>query len=192
MTEAAHRGLAEDDPRNRGPIDHFRPLELTEAHVRRRLERAFRHDGPDQIEARVQRFLAEMAAHPPAPPPPLSQPLEAVADPWMGMGARPDLIEQLWRLETALPSRCRWVVWGRPALVRPDSGVVFAIAVGTIGIAARLPPALCGATPAVRPTSLGEPYDNSTAGPEWHFLPLPADEAHALAAYAFAADPASP
>ena len=43
-------------------------------------------------------------------------------------------------MDDTLPQKCRWVFWGRPSLVHPDTGVVFAVAFGTIGIVLRLSP----------------------------------------------------
>jgi len=59
-----------------------------------------------------------------------------------GLSTHPDLIIRLWDEITAeLPVRCEWVVCGHPALVRPDSGIVFAFATGTFTYALRLRPA---------------------------------------------------
>jgi hypothetical protein len=58
------------------------------------------------------------------------------------LGTHPDLIIRLWdQITTELPVRCEWVVCGHPALVRPDSGIVFAFATGTFIYALRLSPA---------------------------------------------------
>ena len=42
MPLAPHRGIAEEDLRNHGPIAHFRPPDVTEDYVRARFSRAFR------------------------------------------------------------------------------------------------------------------------------------------------------
>jgi hypothetical protein len=130
--------------------------------------------------------LAKIAATPHRPPPPLSQPLDAAPDPWFGLGTHPDIIERLWRIDSALPQTCRWLVWGGPALVHPRTGVIFAVGFGTIGIVVRLPPGEREAASAVRPTNPGHHYDISPAGPEWRFLPREGDEASCRSAYAFA------
>jgi hypothetical protein len=70
---------------------------------------------------------------------PPSQSLASVADPLNGLGTHPDLVARLWKLNEALPEDSRWVVYGRPALVHPVSGVIFAYATGTVGYAIRLP-----------------------------------------------------
>lgn len=65
-----------------------------------------------------------------------------VAQPEMRLGTHPDLVARLWdELGGVLPADCRWIVHGTPALVRPDSGIVFAFAGGTHTYALRLPPA---------------------------------------------------
>src|SRR4051794_8645119 len=114
-----HRGVAEEDPRNQGVIEHFRPPEITERYVRARLTLANRRRTAAEIEAHVVKFFSDLAAKPHRPPPPLSQALDQVADPIAGLGTHPDLVTRLWRLDSGLPASCRWVLWGYPALVHP-------------------------------------------------------------------------
>jgi hypothetical protein len=65
-----------------------------------------------------------------------------VADPDMTLGTHPDLVQRLWdELGARLPAPCRWVVYGRPALVHPRTGLVFGFAGGTHTYGLRLPPA---------------------------------------------------
>lgn len=55
------------------------------------------------------------------------------------LGTHPDAIEWLWdHIHSRLPESRRWVVLGTPALVNPDSEIVFAFAAGTF-YALRLP-----------------------------------------------------
>jgi hypothetical protein len=62
-----------------------------------------------------------------------------VADPYMRLGTHPDLVVRLWReLGAELPVDCRVIVHGRPALVRPDSGIILGIAGGSRMYALRL------------------------------------------------------
>ena len=187
MPEPDHRGVSVDDPRNRGPIAHFRPPDVTEDYIRRRFGRVFRRESPEQIEARVTRFLAELASKPHRPPPPLSQSLDEVANPLFQLGVHPDIVEELWRLDRALPLPCRWTLWGHPALVHSRTGVIFAVAIGTLGIVARLPPDLREGLTTTRPLNFGETYDISPAGPEWRFLASPPEESHIAAAFKDAA-----
>jgi hypothetical protein len=56
------------------------------------------------------------------------------------LGTHPDLADRLWKQITVkLPVSCAWVVYGRPVLVHPDTGIVFAFAGGTHAYALRLP-----------------------------------------------------
>ena len=65
-----------------------------------------------------------------------------VADPYMTLGTHPDLVQRLWdELGARLPEPCRWVVYGRPALVHPRTGLVFGFAGGTHTYGLRLPAA---------------------------------------------------
>jgi hypothetical protein len=187
MAEAPHRGVDPDDPRNLGVIERFRPPPMTPAHLRARFARVFRTDTPAELDARVESFLADIAARPHRPPPPLSQALGDVADPLWGLSTHPDLIEGLWGLERGLPRRCRWVVWGYPALVHPQSGVIFALAFGTIGLAVRLPPALREGLSAAPPHARDDSYDLVSAGPEWRFPPRARQEELIRAAFDYAA-----
>ncbi len=124
----------------------------------------------------------------------MSQPLEAVADPWLGLGTHPDIVEEMWRLDDALPARCRWVFWGGPALVHPVSGVVFAVGFGSVGFVVRLPqPVREAARPddaaIVLAGNLGRTFDISAAGPEWRFLRARGPRVEwTLAAYDFASE----
>ena len=183
---APHRGVNAQDPRNHGVIEHFRPPQITPDYVRARFAPLYEDDTPAQLEARVAAFLADLDAKPRPPPAPLSQPVDQVGDPYFGLGTHPDLVERLWRLDGELPRRCRWVVWGRPALVHPTSGVIFAVAVGSIGLTARLPPALRALAATSQPLGKGRAYDVSTAGADWGFLPPREGEAEGRAAYDYA------
>jgi len=75
--------------------------------------------------------MADIGSKSRRPPPPVGQALEQVADPLNGLGAHPDVMEQL-----------RQLVWGYPALVHPTAAVIFAIGFSTNGIVVRLPPEL--------------------------------------------------
>jgi hypothetical protein len=178
MASDPHRGVNEDDPRNRGVIERFRPREVTADSARASLAKI--NPDPIQVEARVAKLMADLASKPHRPPPPLSQTLEESPDPYFS--THPDMLSQLWRLDRTLPQSCRWLVWGYPALVHPRTGVIFAIAFGTIGIAVRLPPDLIDDALVVSRHG----SDIAAAGPEWRFLGGEREEALCQAAHDFA------
>jgi len=191
-----HRGVAQDDLRNCGAIEFFRPKEVTDQSARQGLTRSMPHASEREIQARVDELMGRIANKPHKPPfPPLSQSLEAVDDPRYGLGTHPEIISRLWKLDESLPQRCRWVFWGRPALVQPDTGVVFAVGFGNIGLVMRLPPdILRQAVPeqaaAIIAGNPGQSFDVSPAGLEWRFVRSRAPgAAWCLAAYRFAAEP---
>jgi hypothetical protein len=65
-----------------------------------------------------------------------------VNDPYYTLGTHPEIVARLWdELGGILPVSCRWILYGRPVLVHPTSGVVFGYAGGTLTYALRLPPA---------------------------------------------------
>lgn len=191
-----HRGVAADDPRNAATIAHFRPMGVTRASALAQLAPYFRHRSLEELEAAVDALMRRIETGPIRPDPPLSQPLEAAPDSWFGLSTHPDIVEQMWAADDALPTQCRWLLWGRPALVHPSTGVVFAVGVGSIGWAARLPEAiLASATPeeasAIIERPPAEPYDIRAAGPEWRFLLQAAPRlAWVRAAFDLAAAPA--
>jgi len=170
-----HRGVAVDDRRNAGPIDYFSPKPVTRESLRRTLTAIMGDKDPADVEARIEETMHTIARGPIAPDPPISQSLGAVADPWYGLGTHPDIIEALWAMDDSLPQRCRWVFWGRPALVHPETGVVFAVGMGTIGIVLRLPPhVIARADPelgrVVQEFNHGPAFDIGPAGPEWRLI----------------------
>jgi len=169
-----HRGVAIEDPRNAGPISHFRPRVPTRAEIRARLT-AVSHKSPEAIEADIDALERRVRDRPEPSEPPMSQSWDSVANPWFSLGAHPELIKALWSADDSLPQRCRWVFWARPALVHPLTGVVFALAIGTMGWAIRLPtPILEAAEPssavAVISEGPGAPFDIRTAGAEWRLV----------------------
>lgn len=99
----------------------------------------------------------------------------SVADPYMGQGSHPDIVARLWdELGAKLPQDCRCLVYGTPALVHPESGIVLGIANGT-QYNLRLTPdgfqtaLLRGATTRTR-WSNGEEMEATTVlGPDWIF-----------------------
>ncbi len=57
---------------------------------------------------------------------------DSVNDPYMGQGSHPDIVERVWdKLGKALPTDCRCLIYGTPALVHPVSGIILAFCFGT-------------------------------------------------------------
>ena len=191
-----HCGVAADDPRNAAVIQFFSPKPVTRESLRQRLAAILGDRDPAGLELRIEKTMHTIEHGPIRPNPPLSQPLEAVADPWFGLGTHPDIIEMMWKLDDALPQRCRWVFWGGPSLVHPETGVVFAVGIGTIGLVMRLPPEVLEVTGSdphhatvVQQLSRGLPFDISSAGPEWRLIGYAAPRAEwCRAAYDFAGE----
>lgn len=106
-------------------------------------------------------------------PPPIA-PVDSIPDPYWEAGSHPDAVERLWEeLGAALPTDCRCLVYGTPALVHPSAGVVLAFSMGT-GYFVRLP------SGAVVPDA-GQPGDWRSEtlrelGPDWAVGSWSADE----------------
>ena len=63
--------------------------------------------------------------------PPVASPSDH-PDPYRELGSHPDVVERVWeQLGAALPAEARVIVYGTPALVHPEAGVVLAMAYGT-------------------------------------------------------------
>jgi hypothetical protein len=119
-----------------------------------------------------------------------SSPPAGVADPYYRLGTHPDLVGRLWDEITAmLPEDCRWVVHGTPALVHPETGVIFGFGGGTHTYALRLPEAereeaLHAGAGRTHRYMDGSVLDLSGFGPEWVLLKWYRDEDRwCLAAY---------
>jgi hypothetical protein len=124
--------------------------------------------------------------------PPLARPDE-VARPYDTLGTHPDLVARLWdEIAAPLPVDCRFVVFGTPALVRPDTGIVFGFAGGTHTYALRLPEtlrkdALAAGAERVKRYPRQPPFDLDVIGPEWVFGAwLKGEDLWGPAAYEFA------
>jgi hypothetical protein len=65
---------------------------------------------------------------------------ERTRDAYTTLGTHSDIVGRLWDDFSAQMTRdCRWILYGSPVLVHPDTGVVFGWAGGTV-YALRLPP----------------------------------------------------
>jgi hypothetical protein len=59
-------------------------------------------------------------------------PWDSVEDAYYGCGCHPEIVERVWdQIGAALPSDCRCLVHGTPALVHPKARVILAIGIGT-------------------------------------------------------------
>ena len=104
-----------------------------------------------------------------------------VKDPYLTLGTHPDLVTRLWNeLGVSLPSDCRVIAYGMPALARPDSGVIIGVAGGTQMYALRLDAegfaaarsaglAVVFRYPAVRNVRSEHIVDATTFGDTWVF-----------------------
>jgi hypothetical protein len=100
----------------------------------------------------------------------------AGVDTWR-LGTHPDLVEIVWeQLPNQLPENCQWLVYGRPALVHPHSGVIFGIATGTSVLALRLPESKRHEVSVVESQvvqySDGSHLLANTLGDDWAFIPF--------------------
>jgi hypothetical protein len=188
-----HRGVAIDDSRNAGITDYFRPKAVTtDSLVRMLATTTAEGKAKAVVESYAEKVMQRLKHGPASPEPPLSQSLDEVADPWFGLGTHPDIISKLWEMDDTLPQKCRWVFCGRPSLVHPNTGVVFAVAFGTIGIVLRLPPEAIEAagsqlSAVFQSGKRLRAHDIGPAGPEWRFvLPGAAAAQWCRAAYDFA------
>ncbi len=51
---------------------------------------------------------------------------------YMNQGSHPDVVERVWNvLAAALPEECRCLIYGTPALIHPQTGIVIAFCNGT-------------------------------------------------------------
>lgn len=56
----------------------------------------------------------------------------SVADPYMGQGSHPDIVQRVWdEIGAGIPGKCRCLVHGTPALVHERAGIVLATCNGT-------------------------------------------------------------
>jgi hypothetical protein len=118
-----------------------------------------------------------------------------VSDPYYGLGTHPDLVARLWdELPRLIPVDCRRVFFGAPALMHPETNVVFGFAGGTHTYALRLPePEFSEARRAGAARTIHYPagersFDLDEIGPEWVFCRwFRQEEAWCLAAFELAA-----
>jgi hypothetical protein len=113
--------------------------------------------------------------------PPVASP-DDIDDPYNRLGTHPEVVERVWdQLGSALPKDSRRIIYSRPALVHPDNGTIFVLALGTV-YGLRLPPLLLeeaigqGAFTSVPCTFGGDMNTRRDLGYEWVFGRWLADE----------------
>ncbi len=53
-------------------------------------------------------------------------------DPYLNCGCHPDIVSRLWNeINSNLPTDCRGMIYFKPALVDPNTGIIFGLAIGT-------------------------------------------------------------
>jgi hypothetical protein len=63
--------------------------------------------------------------------PPIAAP-DSHPDPYWELGSHPEVVEHVWDiLGATLPIDCRAIIYGRPGLIHPPTGIIFALAYGT-------------------------------------------------------------
>jgi hypothetical protein len=136
--------------------------------------------------------LQRLRSHAPDPPITPSQGPEGAN--LMSLGALPEIVDQLWKVGRALPTDCRWIAYRRAVLAHSETGIIFGLAVGTFGIALRLPVSAeamaqaLGATQSLnyRAGVTGKTITALELGPDWWFCQRVADvQSLALAGYEY-------
>ena len=184
----SHVGIALDHPMNAQIIACLtrRPSDAERATAIQTLERLLAKS-PSPLLAKS---LQKLRDHTPDPPLTPSQSPDGVN--MMSLEARPEIVDRLWALGRALPTDCRWVTYRRAVLAHSKTGIIFGLAVGTFGIALRLPEVAAGAAKTEGGTQsltynagLAEKTISTIQfGPDWWFIRPGGDtEALAFAAY---------
>jgi hypothetical protein len=143
----------------------FRPVEYTPAELQARIEAIAARVTNATTKARILERAKKVPTTRFRPSPPMSRAPGAYSWNELAYAAHPDLVIAIRRLNTALPEDCLCLFWGRPALVHPLTGVVFGLAIGSIGIAARISSAGNGDLMSYRRSR--KSFDLRSAGPNW-------------------------
>jgi hypothetical protein len=93
---------------------------------------------------------------------------------YLGAGSHPDMVTRIWEdINVALPVDCRALVYGTPALVRPDTHLLLAVTFGTQYIVRASQRAMKEGLPAGVTTvftwSNKKTTDLADFGPDWVF-----------------------
>ena len=104
-------------------------------------------------------------------------------------GAHPDITAYVFEtLKAELPDTCRWIVYSRPALVHPTSGVIFAFGIGDDCVALRLPLDERGPSWTDECVLADDCISVDEIGADWSFMQGFADASEPVAAYEYAAE----
>lgn len=147
----------------------FRPNEYSPAELQARMVAIAAGVSNEITKARILERAAKVTATRFRPPPPICLTPGAFSWNEVAYAAHPDFVIAIRRLNAGLPVDCLCLFWGRPALIHPRTGVVFGVAIGSIGIAARIPSAE-NRDPASHRRRRGAAFDLRPAGPEWAFV----------------------
>lgn len=64
---------------------------------------------------------------------------EDFSDPYKQLETHPELVGWLWdNMSAKLPKACQWIVYGKPVLIHPKTGVIFGFGHGDLVIGLRL------------------------------------------------------
>ena len=103
-------------------------------------------------------------------------------------GAHPDITAYVFEtLKAELPDTCRWIVYGRPVLVHPTSGVIFAFGIGDDCVALRLPLDERGPNWTDECVMADDCISVDETGADWSFMQGFAAASEPVAAYEYAA-----
>jgi hypothetical protein len=103
-------------------------------------------------------------------------------------GAHPDIAAYVFEtLKAELPDTCRWIVYSRPALVHPKSGVIFAFGIGDDCVALRLPLDERGPSWTDECVLADDCISVDEIGADWSFMQGFASASEPVAAYEYAA-----
>ena len=102
-------------------------------------------------------------------------------------GAHADITAYVFEtLKAELPDTCRWIVYSRPALVHPTSGVIFAFGIGDDCVALRLPLDERGPSWTDECVLSDDCISVDEIGADWSFMQGFASASEPVAAYEYA------
>jgi hypothetical protein len=167
MAEARHRGVAGADPRNAGPLTALRPETITPEELQARFEATAARIAQPVTRERLLARAAKIRAEGFAPPPPLIRGPGEFGWDQLKYAAHPDWVIFIRDADRTLPETCLCLLYGRPALIHPRTGLIFAVAIGSIGVAARLPGEPFSALRAYDLGRLGADWSAVASGTDW-------------------------